>query len=263
MIQRPSVVMHRSVFIALIWLFGWVTPTFAAATVTTEAAVSAVQRYICFEAFWWGRTAFPFGKTVAITLRRTGDIAYAWSDGLSGIPGMPRSADFFTIFTKDGITAVADSFSYNTAIPQEAPDFQKNKNKVFGNGAETIQLLIPTDCIPHFAADTPQKIDMLKSVEATMTDELSLFNKSAGTHYPARLQIVIANFDPDYPETQVLIPSTGEVYHVSFRSPLVPPIGALTGQGSLAVGQAYRRDEIEALTQNITRYGVVRALRLP
>jgi hypothetical protein len=94
--------------------------------------------------------------------------------------------------------------------------------------------------------------------------ELAGFNKHAGAHYPHHLKIVIANFDEDYPETQVFIPSTKEVFHVRPHDPADQAIDADMQKGEYVVGQEqeYDSQKIEGLSATILRYGISRKIDL-
>src|ERR1017187_7350629 len=101
----------------------------AADEVSTTAAITAVQQRICYEAFWWDRDNFDFGTTLTMTLRNDGDMAYAWVDNLAHVRGASEWASFFTIFTKDNMTAVAASYGYNLDVMRGKPDFEQKRSK--------------------------------------------------------------------------------------------------------------------------------------
>jgi hypothetical protein len=259
--RSEKAVLRGALATALVYLSVSIAANSAIAA-TTEAVTKAIQQRVCFEDFWWDRDSFQLGKTVPITLRQDDNIAYVWSEGLAVVPGASRWANFFTVFTKDDQSVVGSSYGYNLDSMQGTPDFEKKKSQVFGGKAETIQLRIPANCAPHFTEETPLKKRMLKTIETTMTNELTLFNKSGGAHYPGQLRIVIADFNADYPETQVFIPSTEQVFHVALQDAADPLSDTFLKQGEYPVRPEYDKQAIKLLGGKIIKYGIVREITL-
>jgi hypothetical protein len=142
------------------------------------------------------------------------------------------------------------------------PDFEKNRSLVFRGDMETAQIRVPSDCVPHFAKETSRKERILKTIEATMKNELTLFNTSGGTHYPSHLRIVVANFKLDYPETLVFIPSTEQVFHVTLHDSADPLSDAFLNQGEYPVRPEYDQQAVKVQREKIMRYGIVREITL-
>lgn len=246
----------------VICLAGSTGASAAMAAVTTENAAQAIEQRICFEAFWWDRNTFQLGKTVPITLRKDGDIAYAWSTDLSKVPGVTQWANFFTVFSEGGRTVVGSSFGYNLDAMQRAPVVERNKAKVFGGRAETIYLHVPANCSPHFVENTPLKERMLKAVGASIMKELVLLNKSGVDHYHGRIHIVVANFNPGYPEAQVYIPSANRAFHVALQDSSNPLGGVFLKQGEYPVRPEYNKSATKVMKAKIVKYGVDREIVL-
>lgn len=234
-----------------------------AVAASTEAVTGAIEQRICFEDFWWNRDSFRLGKTVPLTLRTDGDKTYVWSEALSVVPGAPRWANYFSVFTKDDRTVVGSSYGYNLDSVRGTADFEKKRAQVFGGGKiEKIELRVPADCTPHFTQETPLKVQMLKVVETTMAKELTLLNKNGGAHYPRQIRIVIANFNTDYPETQVFIPSMEQVFHVALQDAADPLSDKFLKQGEYPIMPEYDKQAVKALGDKIDQYGIVREITI-
>lgn len=233
----------------------------AASEIGAPAAVTAIQHRICYEAFWWDRDDFEFGKTVTATVRSDDDMAYAWIDNLEHVPGAPQWASFFTIFTKDNQTAVAASYGYNLKVMKGNPDFEQKRNEVFKSKTDVVKLQVPTDCSPQFSSDDPERKHMLSVIENTIKDELVMFNKN-GRSYPDRVQIIISNFNFDYPEAFVFIPSTGDVFSVALHNASAPLTDTYLKEGAYPVQPVQDKASATALIPKIRKYGVVREIHL-
>lgn len=233
----------------------------AAAGLSTDSAVKALKRRICFEAFWWGIREYRLGRTASITVRPSDGVGYIWSTELSEVPGVSRWADFFTVFSDGSATVIGSSYGYNIEIMQGNPEFERHKAKALGNGGETVRIRLPADCTPRFARDTPLKQRILHATEASMVQTLTQFN-ALGVRYPRHLRIVIANFDTDYREAEVFIPLTGEVFHVALMDPEDPLSRTYMEQGGFPVRPEYQPEAARILRGKIVKYGIVRGITL-
>jgi hypothetical protein len=250
------------VSIAFIYFSTAIAANSATAAVSSKVAIKAIQQRICFEEFWWGRDNFQFGKTAHITFRTEGDTAYVWSEDLVVVSGASRWANFFTVVSKGDQVVVGYSNGYNLDSTRGTLDFEKNREKVFGGEVQTAQLREPTDCTPHFAGVTPEKERILMTIEKTMTNELTLFNKSGGANYPKQVTIIIANFNWDYPETQVFVPSTEQVFHVALRNAADPLSDTYLRQGEYPVGLEGNQQNVKVVRDKIVKYGIDRQVTL-
>jgi hypothetical protein len=68
---------------------------------------------------------------------------------------------------------------------------------------------------------------------------------------------VIGNFNPDYPEAFVLVPTTGEVFHVGLISDSSP------ANAEYVIQPEYRKDWSKILASKIMRDGIARTVMLP
>jgi hypothetical protein len=238
------------------------TANSAPARNANKAVVEAVQERICFESFWWNRETFRLGKTVPISIRKDGGVTYVWTEGLSVVPGASRWANFFSVFTKGNESVVGSSYGYNLDIVQSTPDFKMKQSQVFGGNVEVFQLRVPSDCTPHFRSESPRKERVLRAVGVTIAKELMLFRRTGGTSYPNDITIVVARFESNYPETQVFIPSTGEVFHVALQDASNPLSDAFLEEGVYPIQPEYDERAINLMREKILKYGVARKIKL-
>ena len=248
--------------IFLICIVASMTSISARAAIRNMAVIRAVQHRICFEEFWWNRDTFKLGKTVPITFRKDENIVYVWSEELAVVPGASRWANFFTVFIKDGQSVVGSSYGYNLDYMQGAEEFEKKKSQAISDDLETVQLRVPVECAPRFAKGTPLKERILRTIETTMANELMLLKKSGGAQYPEQLQIVIANFNADYPETQVFVPVTKQIFHVVLRDSVNPLSDKFLKQGEFPVRPENSKQAAMVLGGKVIKFGISREISL-
>ncbi len=73
---------------------------------------------------------------------------------------------------------------------------------------------------------------------------------------------MIANFSVDYPQAQVYIPSTNEVFYVLLHDPDNPLVDAFLKHCGYAVGQQYNKRAAKTLRDRIVKYGIAREITL-
>lgn len=236
--------------------------TSASTAVSTRTVLDAISNRICFESFWWNRGTFRLGKTARMTVRKTGDTAYVWTTELSLVPGVHTWANFFRVFFSGDEAIAYASYGYNVDLLTNVPEVEDNRKQATEGGSETVTLQVPAGCVPKFRADSTLKQRMLATVEHTIAKQLAASNRNGGTNYPQSVQLVIADFNIDYPETQVLIPSTGEVFHVAFRDAADPIGRTFMAQGEYPVAEELNHEEALAVASKILMYGLRRNIRV-
>lgn len=238
-------------------------PGVAHASINNEALERAVAKRVCFEAFWWGRSAFRFGKTVPLVVRTVGDRAYVWSESLSAVPHVKVWVNFFSVFSSGAVVTVGESQGFNADALAGTPIFKKYKALVYQGERSTMMFHVPSSCTPKFERSTRLKRSMLKVVEASVIQELTLYRKNGVSGLPSRLRIVIANFNPHDPATWVLVPSAGYLFYVALHLASNPLSNRFLRQGQYPVQREYNKTMIEAISRKIEKYGIVRDIRLP
>lgn len=183
----------------------------AAAEISTEAAVVAVQRHFCRWGFW------VRGRTLPAKIRKDGDLAYVGMRGLiqwDGARRLSAPSDYtFALYTREGEVAV---WRQGGLWRDEATE-----QKLLAGPTETIWVAEPTECNIPFV-DTPMKLRFLKVVEETMAKQLFDSNKRGFTHLPPRVEIIVKNFNFDDFGTSVLVPKTRDVWTLTFHNGFNP-----------------------------------------
>ncbi len=235
----------------------------AQAALSNEAVENAVAKRVCFEAFWWGRSTFELGKTVPIVIRHVGDKAYVWTESLSAVPNVKVWANFFSVFSSGGMVMVGESHGYNVDEMRRTPPFAKDRALVFEGTLSTVMFHVPTRCAPIFETETPFKQLMIKIVETSVAQELTLFKENGEPNLPSRLKIVIANFNPTDPATAVLVPSSGQIFYVALHDASNPFSDRFLRKGVFPVQPENNKHTIRVIIPKIERYGIIRTIRLP
>lgn len=248
----------RSAKLATIIL--WLASCPAAPTVDTaladnsqvSLAISAIQDRICFEEFWWGKDFYHLGSSVPIFVRQAGDVTLAWSDKLSAIPGAKQWANFFRVAQMNHVATVDEAYGYNLDLLKTTPKIAKDKEDVFSERTvKKIEFHVPANCTPHFRANTLQKKETINHLKSAIVDELTQLDRFGRTAQSGRSDIVIANFNADYPETLVLVPSTGEIFRVALHGPMF--VGPLLGSP----------EYLAASRKRILKYGMTEQVTIP
>lgn len=233
----------------------------AHAAISNEAVEKAIAKWICFGHFWGqGWSFYNFGKTAPIVIRDVSNKAYVWSDRLSVVPHVKVWANFFSVFSSGGVVMVGHAYGYNVDLYSKAktPNYMKDRGLVFRGSHSTVMFHIPPrTCQPKIKTETPFKRFMLKLIEASMVQELTMFQETGSQ------KIIIANFNPSDPETLVLVPSKGYLFYVSLQPSSDPFSDIFLRQGEFPIGEVYGTRRIRELSPLIEKYGIVRYIKLP
>ena len=89
--------------------------------------------------------------------------------------------------------------------------------KVFGKGAVSFKLHLPSNCTPKLLPDTPLKAIMFDDIINSLKE--LLIPQNTTKIYPHHLKVIIANFNVGDPGTYVFIPNTKEVFEISLYDP--------------------------------------------
>ena len=124
------------------------------------------------------------------------------------------------------------------------------------------RLMIPRDCTPHYASSTPQKERMLATVLSTMERTLSRFRQREPMKYPRTLDLVIADFNVEYPMTYVLVDSEHAVYTIALHNAQDFDSDAYEREGIYPVGYRVIGPHTKELIEKIRKHGIRRAIVL-
>jgi hypothetical protein len=175
----------------------------------------------------------------------------------------PHWVDYFTIENKSNFPVITKREVFDKDLSKGEAHYESLREKFFNNPkAESIQLKIPSNCAPRYDLDSPEKQKMLTLILQTTHDELMSFNKLYDfKRYPVKTQIVVSNFNIDYPEAFVFVPHTNEVFSLRLhyeKESFEEEIQA----GSYSFGQIYDKHSLSGLKKKILDNGIPSELDL-
>ena len=232
----------------------------ALGAITNPQAMQAIQRRVCFESYWWDQRAYRLGKVVPFILRRDGDVAYAWTQGLSSAPGGSSWINFFTVYAKSDRVSVGESSGFSEA---NVAGIQDRMRQVKGSRADIVQIPMPADCSPQFTLSTPERDRALGAIATTFAKTLASAKTHDNKHPSAREKIVIANYLSDYPETYILVPRTEQVFKVVLQQTSDPLGDGALIRGEYQIVPVDKAAEAGALKSKILKYGTAREINIP
>ena len=251
----------RLIVLILVFLLSNVARHDAAAEIPIAAVTRAIQRYVCFQAFWNARDQYRLGHSVTVTLHYEPDKVYAWSESLSTVQHVKAWADFFVVVGRGDQVLVSDLTGFNVDNMREEPNFKRDKSLVFTDPSRETSILLPANCTPHLLPTEPLKTRMLDVVEKTIANQLlSVDNDKVKPG--SNVKIIIAEFDTDYPWTYVFVPETNEMWIVSLRGKSDPFGDQAISAGEYPSGLVYNKDWIETLKGKLAAFGIVRQIEV-
>jgi len=230
----------------------------AAADLTAAQAVEALKRHVCFSRTWWGDPYARLGQTVTVDLRLDGRTAYLWSEDMRAVPRVRRWADSYVVVARPAGAAVTQRSGYNIELLRGEPAYERDRRRVYASQTQRMQVELPAACEPKFEPDTPTKVEMKALVGSSLATALATWGRRTPR---GGVRMIVANFNPDYPETFAYRQDTGEVLR----------IGLLSGDPMSYTGGAYKRYAVTPVARGpvaiqlrrlIQRYGETRVVTL-
>lgn len=215
-------------------------------------------RNFCFEIYWWGRS-YNTGVPLTVEVKVQGEQFFAWVHDIEAGKGV-RMAGVYKGMVKETHAAIIDSGAYNVALSPPAPLYLEERRHFESPPVFKTKLIIPTECTPSYDPPTPRKERMLETVVNTLRIRLSDFVRTGIALYPHEVTIIIADFNPDYPETLILVESSGEVFVVTLHDPRDYDSHKYERQGEYPLGQ--RHHPQKDLMRKIRRHGIIREIVL-
>lgn len=108
----------RILAVALVCMAGAFSARPAAGHVDTDAAIEAVRRNICDRVYWRGTIPPLPGQTYPVAIRKDGDLAHLWIEGMERWNYEARIASYFEVLAENGVTSVVRSGGLNIATKQ-------------------------------------------------------------------------------------------------------------------------------------------------
>ena len=217
------------------------------------AIKDAVSKWLCFDKYWcWG--PYELGKILQITIKIDGDKFYVWIDDLY-ISDKVRMVGYYEGRTKDGQTAVVLREAFDSNF--KSAYLYSTRNSIFiGGSVIKTNLSIPMDCTPHYDNTTKDKELMIATIVNTIKNRLNHPMHINGTDNDAKREIIIADFNVDYPWTSVFVESTNTVYDVTLHD-LDDYFGHMfEKEGFYPVG--INNEPTELLIDRIKKHGIIR-----
>lgn len=249
----------HAVVIPVALMVAGASPVFA----QTEQSViaRAVERRICYEVFWRHDRDFRLGEGSYLNYISIGNHAYAWSRGLAkGSLYNGPDTKLFEINAYGGSSFVARYFT-NFGMDQ-ASDFRFFKRMVreIPTDMKQMDFELPRDCTPRFDPPTPWKEQAVAKIALMIQKES---RQMAWTGDPANMEIVIGNFNSDYPRTEVYIPNAKKLVIVHLRDEDHPQ-KAFPSPDSFTLEQLsparWSESSIQEEGDKVTKYGIRRTI---
>jgi hypothetical protein len=231
-----------------------------AGEISDSSIFLAIQKYQCFREYWGGFTSAR--HVLPVTFKKDGQIAYVRVEGFDDALSRAHMVRFMSVYTAHGRSWVGSNEGFNMQIPGRSTKYQEDQEQFSGPKIKTARLQLLSNCTPESDSEPNLRHRIFRAIESTMSHQLSLFNKLAGRHFPQKSQIVIGDFDLDYPSTFVLIKNTNEVWNVSLYDSVHPLSDADLNAGWFPSQQIYDPGETSALQDKIIKYGTVRDIVL-
>ena len=187
----------------------------AAADITAAHAIEALKRHVCFSRTWWGDPYVRLGQTATIDLRLDGRTAYLWSEDMRVVPRVRRWADSYVVVARPAGAAVTQRSGYNIELLRGEPAYERDRRRVYAGPTQRVEVELPATCEPKFDPDTPTKAEMKALVASSLSTALATWGRRAPR---GGVRMILANFNPDYPETFAYRQDTGEVLRIGLIS---------------------------------------------
>lgn len=200
----------------------------SAADLTTAQAVDAMKRHVCFSKVWWGDPYVRLGQGAHVDVRVEGRTAYLWSEDMRAVPRVRRWADSYVVVMRSGGPVVTQRSGYNVELLRGEAAMERDRQRVYAGQTQRIPVDLPISCEPKFDADGPVKTEMRAVLMGSLTNAVRTWGRRPAG---GRVQMTLANFNTDYPETFALRQDTGEVLR----------IGLMAGDRSSYTGGAARQ----------------------
>lgn len=184
---------------------------------------AAVERMLCFNDYWNARILDP-GSYLSLDIRlNQGQFRVEVCGPLAAGPGLGHM--FYTGRIRDGEAAIAYMSAYTTADvtgkDTGGSSFERDRKEVETWELHKDHMIMPVDCTPRYDASTPQKEQMMRLVVDTVRRAYT--NDRRPGHEVSRvpkLKLIIADFNIDYPATDVIVEPFGEMLTIALHDPL-------------------------------------------
>ena len=238
----------------------------------------AVSRWLCWDKYWgWGGCSL--GRVVPAEIKLEKNIFYVWIDNIV-VTDKVRMAAFYEGRIRNRQASVILREAFGLSLHREPHSPMKKKKGSFQSGGQAItgpsllerrkrlfesgsiistHISIPAYCTPHFEAATPEKELMIATVTRTVKRQLAILAKHSAI-IPPHLNMIIANFNVDYPSTYVFVEELNQVYVITLHDVADYGSHAFEKTGYYPFGELYEPSEV--LISRIKRNGIVKEINV-
>jgi hypothetical protein len=182
----------------------------------------ALERMICYDDYWEG-TIFEPGSHISLEIRFNREKFHVVVCGpLDAGPGLGYV--FYTGRIKEGEAAIADMMAYTTGDvtgkDMGGPAFESERKRIETWDLHKDYMLMPIDCTPRYDASTSKKELMIQTIVNEVRHIYSDDNRPG--HEVSRvpeLTLIIADFNIDYRNTEVIVEPFGKVLRLALHDP--------------------------------------------
>ena len=188
----------------------------------------AIARRICYEVYWQDNHTYRQGRRAQVNFLAAKGKAYAWGGEFAQSRFESENNKLFAINIQGDQSWVARYFnSFDWNDPWSARFVQRIIREIPAN-VQMMNFDIPSDCTPQFDPSTSWKKRAIAKITQAVEKES---RKLAKPGDPATMDIVIGDFNFDYPQTGIYIPLLKKLMFADFRDEVDPPkdIASLEG----------------------------------
>jgi hypothetical protein len=221
----------------------------------------AIARRICYEVYWQDNHIFRQGGRAQVNFLATKNKAYAWGGEFAQSNFGPENNKLFAIDIRGDRSWVARYFNSFDWNDYWSAHFVQRIIRETPASVRMMDFDIPSDCTPQFDPSTPWKERAIARITQAVEKES---RKLAKPGDPATMDIVIGDFNFDYPQTGVYIPLLNKLMFADFRDEVDPPkdIGSLEGfRIEQLIAARWTETSIEIQGGKILRYGITRTIQ--
>lgn len=205
----------------------------AAAQLTNDEVVRAVQGYVCRHDYW---RDYPKreGRSFPLTVGRQDRWTVAWLEDMEFFPASiefaprptvaPEYSYFLQLGRKYDQGVVLQMWRYRKGEAKPNWIYEDDERKAFTGTMEQVPFAEPTHC-PSRTEDTPTKKRITSAILETVRSQLRSFNRLPpgpdprfNRRYPEdALTVVIGSFTLDEDSVDIYVPLTREVFRIALH----------------------------------------------
>ena len=246
----------------------------AAAQLTNDEVVRALQGYVCGYDYW---RDYPKreGRRFPLSVGRQGRWTVAWLEDMEFFPASiefapratvaPEYSYFLQLGRKYGQGVVLQMWRYTKGEAKPSWIYEDNERKPFTGTVEPVPFTEPIQC-PSRTEDTPTKQRITSAILENVRSQLRGFNKlppgpdpRLNLKYPEEaLTVIIGSFTVDENSVEIYVPATRDVFRIALHDPQNPGDDDYVANAAFPFGQENRpsRRLISMIERDGRRYEI-------